>query len=143
MTATCLSANTGELADHQRGRFTDIEESYALTIGQRYLVMGIGVWETVLHTLVRDDDGLPCWCPIGLFDLRKQPVPMEWSFALEDGIRASGRALWTKWVARWGYQQLVEDPAHSDGLMERDPIALEIFDREMLRQQHDEEAWPS
>lgn len=133
MLAAAAHNRSSELADHQRGRFLEIEGTYPVTPGKLYPVIGLGIWETVLHALIEDDDGLANWCPIGLFDIGPQTLPSEWSFALADGVSASGRQLWTRWVARWGYDELVKDVDHSDALMNRDPEAIRIFQREVDR----------
>lgn len=130
MLAVCVDNSPAALADHQRGRFTEVNDPYPLTPGKKYPLIGLGIWETILYALVEDDHGLPMWCPIGLFEIGPQTLPAHWSFTLAEGIRASGRQLWTRWVARWGYDELVRDEGHSDGLMNRDPQALRIFERE-------------
>ena len=137
MIAVCAGVRTSELADHQRGRFAGIDQTYALTAGEAYVVLAVGIWETILQVLVRDDDGLPIWCPAGLFDIETQQMPAHWEFSLDEGVGASGPDLWTRWVARWGYPEVVRDPAHSDALMERDPHALEIFARELQQRERD------
>ena len=127
MTAACRATRTSDLADHQRGRFSDLDEEFPVTSGRTYEVVGVGVWETTLEVLIRDDDGQPSWCPAGLFDISDQPMPDGWRFALRDGVSLSGRDLWTQWVVVCGYSTLVTDPTHSDRLMERDPAALRTF----------------
>ncbi len=134
MIVTCLHTGSLELADHQRGRFTALHSDYPLTRGTEYVALGMGIWETVLHVLVRDDWGKPSWCPLALFNCPPQTFPSDWEFTLCDGITQSGAGLWTRWVARWGYRELVRDPGHSDALMERDTEALAIFAREMRSQ---------
>jgi hypothetical protein len=37
------------------------------------------------------------------------------------------------WVAKWGYEEFVRNPSHSDDLIERDRDALATFDREFIR----------
>jgi hypothetical protein len=135
MIVTCVYNLGDDLADHQRGRFTMLHSEYPLTKGAAYVALGMGVWETILEVLVRDDWGKPLWCPLGLFDCPPQPMPADWAFTVCDGLTLSGTALWTRWVARWGYEELVRDPGHSDALMERDPAALAIFSREVARQE--------
>lgn len=133
MNATCRFSRSSQLPDHQRGRFTDFDEEFSVTAGRDYIVLGVGIWETILQVLIRDDDGLPSWCPAGLFAMSAQPVPVGWLCGLGDGISASGVDLWTRWVVKWGYAELVTDERHSDLLMERDPAALAIFERELSR----------
>jgi hypothetical protein len=133
MRALCRFIDSASLADHQRGRFASIVEQYDLSVGELYAVLGMGIWETVLQVLVRNDWGLPVWCPAALFEIEDQPLPDHWRFALRSDVQASGRDLWTRWVAQWGYPELIVDERHSDALMERDAAALEIFSREIER----------
>lgn len=131
MIATCKLQRSSQLPDHQRGRFADLDQEYPVTPGRSYTVAGVGVWETILQILVQDDDGLPSWCPAGLFSLDPQPLPAGWLCALGDGISASGTDLWTRWVVRCGYSELVINERHNLLLMERDPRALAVFKREV------------
>lgn len=133
MIATCRLSRSSQLPDHQRGRFADFDQEYPVTPGCDYVVAGGGMWETILHFLIEGDDELPHWCPAGLFELAPQPIPAGWLCALGDGISASGADLWTRWVVKWGYPELVADERHSDLLMERDPKALAVFERELRR----------
>jgi hypothetical protein len=130
MIAVCRHTRSGLLADHQRGRFVALDEAFALTVDRKYVVVGMGIWETVLQVLTKDDNGLPAWCPAALFDIDDQAMPPSWRFALRSGAHCSGTDLWTRWVAHWGYEQLVSDERHSDALMERDAEALVIFESE-------------
>lgn len=133
MKAVCVHKVSTELADHQQGRFAKVESRYDLTLGKAYLVLGMGVWETVLQVLVRDDFGTPCFCPAALFEIEEQPFPSDWHFALEDGIRLSGVAAWTHWIAVWGYKELVVNRSHGSDLGERNPEALAVFEAEYLK----------
>jgi hypothetical protein len=89
----------------------------------------MGIWETVLLVLLRDDSGKPNWLPAGLFEIETSSVPADWSFGLIDGIAASGGDATNRWVAIWGYPELARDPKHRDALIERDADALRIFDQ--------------
>jgi hypothetical protein len=96
-------------------------------------VLGLGLFETILIVLVCDETGKPNWLPSGLFEFDVQRLPAEWEFALLDGVAASGGDASNRWVAKWGYPELVRDPTHADRLTERDPAALEVFFRELER----------
>ena len=137
MIAVCRFSRSRHLTDHQRGRFGDFDQEYAVTPGREYVVTGIGVWETVLQVLVQDDDQLPSWCPAGLFEIEMQPIPDGWFLGLCDGIATSGTDLWTHWVFKCGYAELVENERHSDLLLERDPDAVAIFQQEFRRLSED------
>lgn len=112
----------------------DVDETYPLTVGSEYVVVGMGIWENVLFVLVRDDWGKPCFARAALFEIGPQGVPAGWQFTLGPGIHATGRALWVQPCgAVWGYEELTDDPAHAGALEERDPNALAIFEREYAR----------
>ena len=133
MKARCVHDVSSELADHQRGRFAERELRYDLTPGGSYVIMGMGIWEAVLHVLVRDDLGAPFWFPIGLFDIPEQPLPSGWRFTPLDGLRLSGREAWGHCVALWSYRELISNPRHTEGLSDRDPEALATFEHEYLK----------
>jgi hypothetical protein len=130
MRATCISNDPMSLADHQRSRAAKFEGEYPLTVGKSYPVLGICICENVLRFLVRDDWGGPCFAPAGFFEVLTARVPSGWMFALEAGIHASGRALWSSpSVAIWGYPELVENADHAAALGELEPEALAVFGR--------------
>jgi hypothetical protein len=135
MIAHCRHSRTVALSDHQRGRLTALDEEHHLTVGDRYLVLGMGIFETVLYFLVRDDTGAPSFSPAAMFDCDAAELPTSWWFSLRDGIRASGSELWNRCVAMWGYETLVDDVDHFSALGERDARALEIFEREYAKAQ--------
>lgn len=133
MIVTCAFIRASDLADHQRGRATDLDSVFPLTIGGRYLVVGMGLWEGVLSFLVRDDCGTPCFAPAGLFELACYVLPDSWRFRLGPGVRASGKDLWVEpCEGVWGYPELVDDPAHAGALEEREGRALAVFFRELM-----------
>lgn len=70
----------------------------------------------------------------GAVDLQLEVLPEQWVFGVLDPKAASGvdrGRLW--WAAIWGYQQLVRDPMHLDGLVDMDQDALGIFYLELAR----------
>ncbi len=134
MIATCVHNRGADLGGPFNPRAYTPQTAFHLSIGTEYLVMGMGIWEATLLALVCDDTGKPNWLPAGLFDFGSQTFPSEWEFALMDGLAASGAIDPTnRWVARWGYAELVRNQKHSDQLIEREPAALEVFYRELER----------
>lgn len=131
MIARCVHNSGSSLGEPSRGSFYTLETVFHLELGKKYVVLGLGIFETVLLALVCDETGNPNWLPIGLFELEATVVPAHWQFAVVDGLAASGGDASNRWVARWGYPELVLDDRHSDALIERDPLALEIFAREL------------
>ena len=125
-------SNTGEsLGPPPRAPGITAQSQYPVEPGNDYVVFGMGQFAEVLHILIRDEDGLPGWYPIGLFEVSGR-IPEDWEFALYDGLAASGGDASNRWVARWGYHELVANPEHSDGLLERDEEALTIFYNEYV-----------
>lgn len=129
MKAVCISNDPKGLADHQQSRVTAYEGLYPLTVGKIYEVVGMSIVARALYFLVRHDSGGPCFAYAGFFELFSSVIPQGWCFALEAGIRASGRDLWSEpAVATWGYPELVEDPGHVQALFELEPTALAVFE---------------
>lgn len=131
MRGRCVHNSGAGLGAPTRGAFYSIETNFNLTVDKQYFVLGLGIWETLLVALVQDDAGGPEWMPIGLFEFEVSSMPADWRFALYDGVAASGGGSLNRWVARWGYSELVVNDRHSDGLIERDPDELRTFYREL------------
>jgi hypothetical protein len=99
----------------------------------------MGIFESALCFLVRDDTGAPSFSPAGMFDCAGQIIPLDWYFSLREGVHASGRRLWTTpCIALWGYNELITDLSHVDLLADRESQALQIFHREVMRRVVDE-----
>lgn len=131
MIARCVRKTGAALGEPSRGSFYTLETVFHLEVGKHYVILGLGIFETILLALVCDETQKPNWLPIGLFDLTDKELPAGWEFGVLDGIAASGGDASNRWVARWGYPELVRDDRHSDALIERDPDALAIFAREL------------
>jgi hypothetical protein len=129
--ARCVHNTGSTLGEPSRGSFYTVDTLFHLELGREYVVLGLGIFETLLLALVCDETRKPNWLPIGLFELDVTVLPAHWEFAVLDGAAASGGDASNRWVARWGYPELVRDDRHSDALIERDPHALEIFVREL------------
>lgn len=128
MILTCVD-NRGSSQSNPLRRTGAIDISvYALTPGQRYVVLGMLLWENVLSVLVRDDWGLPCYAPAGLFEMGVMELPPGWKLGLFPGLGAAGPDGWSDpHSAEWGYPELLDDPQHGARLVEGEPDALEIF----------------
>jgi hypothetical protein len=129
----CIHNTGSSLGPPSRGNFYTAQTVFHLDVGSSYVVLGLGIFETVLLALVCDLTGMPNWLPIGLFAFDHAAVPADWRFAVLDGRAASGGDASNRWVAKWGYEELVSDDGHSDALIERDPAALQIFFRELKK----------
>jgi hypothetical protein len=121
------------LGSPERGAFYTAETAFHVTVGREYQLLGLGLFETVLLALVCDDTRKPSWLPIGVFEFPSQRFPADWEFVLVDPVAASGGDASNRWVALWGYPELVRDRSHSDRLVERDAGALETFFRELAK----------
>lgn len=130
MIARC-KYNTGKDIPGRGRMAVSPDATYPVKVGRDYTVMGMGIFETDLSVLICDETGKPFWHPIGLFDIPTQEVPLHWEFCLLDGVAASGGDATNRWIAKWGYPELVRDPDHSEKLMERDPLALDLFFRQL------------
>lgn len=131
MIGRCIHNTGSSLGEPSRGAFYGVDTVFQLELEKLYPVVGLGIFETVLLALVCDETGKPNWLPIGLFEFERTSLPDDWEFALLDGAAASGGEASNRWVARWGYAELVHNDRHSDALIERDPAALETFYREL------------
>jgi hypothetical protein len=133
MIVTCIHNKGANLGKPERGHFYSEKTVFDLKTGSAYPVLGMGLFETTLLVLVLDDTRSPSWLPAGLFEFDQQKVPDNWEFALVDGLAASGGAASNRWAAKWGYPELVRNASHSDGLMERDPAAIDVFFEELAK----------
>lgn len=112
------------------GSFYTPETRFHLKAGSKYEVLGLGVWGPALIALVCDETGEPNWHPIEVFELGVQKMPSDWEFSRR---AASDAEILGRWVAVWGYPELVRNVNHSQLLIERDPDALKIFFRELAK----------
>jgi hypothetical protein len=108
-------------------------------VGGEYPVYGLGWFSSHLSILIYSDAHSPDWLPVGLFELGTQPMPDYWEFAVRDRLAASGGESFGKWVAIWGYPELVRNPAHSDGLIEGETEHLKLFYAERMGRKAEEE----
>ena len=127
ISASCIFDTGAGLGEPQGHHFYSLRTRFNVTVGGKYVIAGMGVYDSVLVALVSDDTGKPNWLPIALFDVNISVFPPGWKFrSFGSQVGAS-----SKWQARWGYSALVEDPRHVDQLIERSPEALTIFCREV------------
>jgi hypothetical protein len=131
MRVNCISQNGKSLSDQFiRLGYTEQSE-FSLSVGKEYEVYAMSLWCGVILLLLADEYHLPNWFPMELFSLSDPGIPADWSFlpslANEKGLQAL-----------WGYERLITDASHYDGLVERDPVALRYFyEEECLRRRCD------
>lgn len=135
MKGRCVHATGASLGAPLRGAAFSDQTEFDLDVGAEYEILGLGLFETTLFALVCDNTGKPNWLPVGLFDIPPTALPPGWEFSLIDGVAASGGDASNRWVARWGYTDLVRGDDHVVALIERDPEALRIFFQELKKEQ--------
>jgi hypothetical protein len=133
--ARCIHNTGAALGVPLRSAFHTAESTFHLSVGTDYAILGLGLFEGTLLALVLDETGKPNWLPVGLFDLADAEMPEEWHFSVVDPGAASGVAPANGWMALWGYAELVQNQVHREKLIERDGEALEVFFREVAREQ--------
>jgi hypothetical protein len=129
----CIHNTGASLGEPERGAFYSNTTVFNLDLGKLYPILGLGVFETVMLALVCDESERPNWLPVGVFEIDSTILPTDWEFAVLDAAGASGGDVSNRWVARWGYSELVHDERHLEELIQREPAALEIFSRELAR----------
>lgn len=133
MIARCIHNSGSELGPPTKGGFYTSKSVFHLKIGVEYEIFGLGLFSATLSALVCDETGKPNWRPLSLFEVDPQAFPPWWEFAVRDPAVAEGDETSDRWVALWGYPELVRNASHSDGLLERDRDALDIFFREVAK----------
>ncbi|MGV8913611.1 MAG: hypothetical protein ACOH14_13450 [Rhodoglobus sp.] len=103
-----------------------------LTVGASYVVYGIGVYKDDLKYLIRTDLGDGRWKSPYFFEVRDDRLPPYWKFRY-NVIEGAEPLQRIGWRAVSGYSELVDDPAHNEGLMELHPEAYQVFEREVAR----------
>lgn len=100
---------------------------FDVVVGQEYIVYGQSIFAArLLYLIDPDEDSRPNWYPPELFEISDGSVPPSWKFAFCSGQYLDGVG------AIWGYEELVANAGHLDGLWERDPAALLSFARQKL-----------
>jgi hypothetical protein len=129
MRVTCIS-DSGQSLSAQLLRFGyTVKSVFSVSVGKEYEVLAMSLWCGAVLLLLADEHHLPHWFPTELFSLSDPGLPAGWSFSPsltnENGLQAL-----------WGYERLITDASHYDGLLERDPEALRFFyEEERLRHQ--------
>ncbi|MEV4334160.1 hypothetical protein AB0K02_27130 [Streptomyces sp. NPDC049597] len=96
------------------------QEAMPITAGRNYGVYGLAQYASRAIVLVRSDDDRPNWCPLEWFRVVDGHIPGDWEFSVVDPTGSALQLL-------FGYPELVNDPDHYDGLLERDPRAISVF----------------
>jgi hypothetical protein len=94
---------------------------FDLEIGKDYIAYGISLWNGLLVYLVVGEGLHPHWYPAELFTVSENKLPDDWFFAYfaeKDGAEIN---------AIWGYNELVNNEVHFDGVSNLDQDAIEVF----------------
>lgn len=135
MQLLCVSNRAADLGPLQLGRATQPDVVFDLTVGRRYSVVGMVLWETMLWLLVRSDSGDPLNAPAGLFDGVPTAIPKGWGFAVGPGANRRGEVLNAEpMVGVWGYAELIDDPRNIERLFEGESEAIAAFAQQFVDQ---------
>ena len=123
MILRCLTNQGKAPGPTHRGLYYTERSAFQITPGDSYEVHGLALFNGGLIVLLKDAAASPNWYPIDLFDTVDGSLPANWKFSLREGGEDGLQAL-------IGYQRLVDDPSHFEALIEREPNALEFFNRQ-------------
>lgn len=128
-------ANVGSGIPRYAWRFGEGEETrYSpLKIGSEYRVYGIKFRSNgadyLLYPAIHDSDWGhgPTWMPGSLFKILDSSLP-PWRLCMTDQ-EADYRPLFTQYdiIALIGYEELVRNPSHYDGILDRDRDEIQKF----------------
>lgn len=133
MIVKCIHNSGADLGPPTKGSFYTSQSVFHLYIGVEYEVFGLGIFWASLLALVCDETGMPSWQPVSLFEIDPQTLPPKWEFAVKSPAVAEGDETPDRWVALWGYPELVRNASHNTGLLERDRGALDLFFHEVAK----------
>lgn len=90
-----------------------------ISLGKTYKVYGMILYQEGIYYLVYDDFLMPNWYYSVLFKTVASDIPQGWYYKYF-GQNESLSAI-------WGYDELVNDLKHYDGLSEQDQEEIEVF----------------
>lgn len=124
--ATCITNRGADLVNPARDHFYTPTTTFTLTAGQRYPIVGLGMFGSILVVLVVDDSRSPNWVPPGVLDLSRFAIPRTWAANVVDRAGATGGSC-SNWVFLMGPPAMGPDATTVDLLTDRDDDALEQF----------------
>jgi hypothetical protein len=120
-TGASLPEHARRLGEGEETRFSPLE------IGAEYVVYGLKFRPNGLDYLVCPSVNGPRWMPGLLFEILDSTIP-PWRVCLTEQT-SSYKPLFTQYgiTALIGYDELVSNPSHYDGILDRDPDQLKVF----------------
>ncbi|MCL1838586.1 MAG: hypothetical protein FWG47_04630 [Propionibacteriaceae bacterium] len=129
MRAVCVCNDPKVFADNYHGMFDFFHDLYPLTVGSRYLILGMTIFRNQFFFLVKNDFGSPDFAPSAFFEFFVADVPDSWKFRSGRDHDVSEIDSSTELpCAKWGYPELVDDSNHGSDLEAREIDALMIFE---------------
>jgi hypothetical protein len=119
MKIECIASNNCQLPREYYSIGYTSKTRFDITLGFRYTVYAMCIWQKILMYLICDDYDLPNWYPAIIFEVDDKKIPTHWQFNYFN----NGESI----EAIWGYPQIVEQKAHYSSLIERDQDALTVF----------------
>jgi hypothetical protein len=153
----CLANRASEIGPFKRGLFYLPHTQLDVVVDQTYRVYGMTLFRNaelaasmeqkpewfpaqagiaiLICPLVHASGILrPDWLPLELFSVEDPQVPDHWEFG--SSMQYGSNAFASTGVeAIWGYHELVHSVEHFNGLINREPAALDVFRCELLRQE--------
>jgi len=101
---------------------SEITQFGELTIGEKYLVMGIMLVEGYLLYLIDSDRVINAF-PYQLFKIVESELPKSWFFR----AFTIGEQSYSQMEAVWGYKELCLEIGHYESLIEMDATAFKTY----------------
>lgn len=95
-----------------------------ISLGRKYLVYGISLYEEGINYLLYDDFSMPNWYPAELFDVTDSRIPVDWHYKYSGNDESL--------TAIWGYEELVHSETHYDDICEQEVNAVQLFIRRKI-----------
>ena len=120
MVVTCIANSSKQSPQLFQSIGYSEQKAFQVKPGTEYVVYAMALLGLNLVLLLRDETGQPNWYPASQFKVANPHLAPDWAY---DIVRKDGRGL----RAIWGYKTMIEDRNHNDGLLGREPAALEKF----------------
>lgn len=126
MEVACVKSMGSELSAPEHGFWYSPSTHFPVTIGNRYRVVGMSLYNHRLAYLIENDASRPDWLPVGLFTIVDPRLPSFWSFSIPEVASEMPEGSWGL-QGLWGYRELTSSLDHYQGLIEQVPADIEVF----------------